>query len=90
MNGDEWSGRIASPSARFVQYEVALTGSGAVPPHVSAVEIAYLTKNVAPVVLEIEATPANYKFPGQSLSLTPSTNITLPALGQSVRHLRAA
>jgi hypothetical protein len=81
-NGEERGGRIASPSARFLQYEIALSGSGPVPPDVTSVEIAYLTKNVAPVVQEIETTPANYKFPNQSLSLTPSTNITLPALGQ--------
>jgi hypothetical protein len=33
-------------------------------------------------VQQIEMTPANYKFPAQSLTLTPSTSITLPALGQ--------
>ena len=81
-NGDEWNGRIAAPSARFVQYEVTLNASGAQPADVASVEIAYLTKNVAPVVQQIEMTPANYKFPAQSLTLTPSTSITLPALGQ--------
>ena len=39
-NGKEWGGRIASPSARFLQYEIGLTGSGAEPPDVSSVEIA--------------------------------------------------
>jgi len=77
-SSDERSGRIASPSARFLQYEIALNGAG----HVSAVDLAYLTKNVAPVVQEIEITPANYKFPNQSLSLTPSTSVTLPPVGQ--------
>lgn len=77
-SGDERSGRIASPSARFVQYEIALGGAG----HVSAVDLAYLTKNVTPVVQAIEITPANYKFPNQSLSLTPSTSVTLPPIGQ--------
>ena len=77
-SGDERSGRIASPSARFVQYEIALSGAG----HVSAVDLAYLTKNVAPVVQDIDITPANYKFPNQSLSLTPSTSVTLPPIGQ--------
>lgn len=81
-NGEEWSGRIASPAARFVQYEVALSATGPQPPDISSVEIAYLTKNVAPVVQEIETTPANYKFPAQTLTLTPSTNITLPPLGR--------
>ncbi len=80
--GGDWSGRIASTSARFLQYELALTGSGPLPTEVSSVEIAYLTKNVAPDVQEIEMTPPNYKFPSQSLTMTPSTSITLPSLGQ--------
>ncbi len=81
-NGDDWSGRIASTSARFLQYELTLTGSGPLPPEASSVEIAYLTKNVAPEVQEIEMTPPNYKFPAQSLTMTPSTSINLPPLGQ--------
>lgn len=80
--GDEWSGHIASPSARFLQYEITLAGTAENPPYVSSVDLAYLTKNVAPVVQEIEITPPNYKFPAQSLTLTPTTNLTLPPLGQ--------
>lgn len=80
-NGEDRSGRIASPPARFLQYQVTLSDDSSAP-DVSSVEIAYLAKNAAPVVHEIETTPANYKFPSQSLSLTPSTNITLPPLGQ--------
>lgn len=82
VNGEESDGRVSSPSARFLQYEITLDGSGPQAPTVSSVDVAYLTKNVPPVVQQIEITPANYKFPTQSLTLTPSTNITLPALGQ--------
>ncbi|HYL75483.1 MAG TPA: hypothetical protein VEU96_14820 [Bryobacteraceae bacterium] len=80
-------GRSSSPSARFLQYKLELTSTAATSaPEVSYVELAYLPKNVAPIVDEIEATPPNYRFPAQSLSLTPSTNITLPPLGQHRRN----
>lgn len=81
------SGRVASPSARFLQYKIELSASPSKPvSDLSYVEIAYLSKNVAPVVDEIEATPPNYKFPAQTLTITPSTNITLPPLGQPKRN----
>jgi hypothetical protein len=81
-------GRTTSPSARFLQYRVELNTSAlAAAPDVSSVEVAYLPKNVAPTVDEIEATPPNYRFPPQTLSITPSSSVTLPPLGQ---HRRAA
>src|SRR5579883_2197290 len=77
------SGRSISPAARFLQYKVELgSQAGSVPAEISYVEIAYLPKNVAPAIEEIEITPANYRFPAQTLSITPSNNITLPAMGQ--------
>jgi sugar lactone lactonase YvrE len=80
-------GRSGSPSARFLQYKIELTSSaGTAVPEVSYVELAYLPKNVAPIVDEIEATPPNYRYPAQSLSLTPSNNLTLPPLGQHRRN----
>ncbi|HYL34988.1 MAG TPA: hypothetical protein VEV17_03625 [Bryobacteraceae bacterium] len=79
-------GRTVSPAARFLQYKIELSASrSAQAAEVSYVEIAYLPKNVAPVVEEIEMTPPNYRFPAASLSLTPSNNITLPPLGQPRR-----
>ena len=76
-------GRTGSPSARFMQYKLQLTASSATPsPEVSYVEIAYLPKNVAPCIDEVEITPPNYRFPAPVLSITPSTSLTLPALGQ--------
>jgi sugar lactone lactonase YvrE len=80
-------GRTTSPSARFLQYKIEIaTSSSVTAPDVSYVEIAYLPKNVAPSVDEIEVTPPNYRFPAPILSITPSNSITLPPLGQ---HRRA-
>jgi hypothetical protein len=77
------SGRVTSPAARFLQYKIELAASASKPvTDLSYIEIAYLPKNVAPVVEEVEVTPANYKFPAPILSITPSTSITLPPLGQ--------
>ncbi|MCP5109215.1 MAG: hypothetical protein GY953_00105 [bacterium] len=47
---------------------------------VSRVEVAYLHKNVAPVVKMVAATPANYRFPIQVRTVSPSRNLTLPSL----------
>lgn len=77
------AGRTVSPSARFLQYKVDLTPAAGQPePEVSYVEVAYLPKNVAPVVDVIDITPSNYRFPPQVLTLTPSTSLTLPPIGQ--------
>jgi sugar lactone lactonase YvrE len=77
------AGRTVSPSARFLQYKIDLTPAAGQPePEVSYVEVAYLPKNVAPEVEAIDLTPANYRFPAQVLSITPSTSITLPPIGQ--------
>ncbi|MBL8217201.1 MAG: hypothetical protein JNK87_41150 [Bryobacterales bacterium] len=84
------SGRMASPAARFLQYRLKLsagTGTGTPSPSVTMVELAYLSKNVAPVVQAVESTPANYRFPASSSAVssgTPAT-INLPAIGQRSR-----
>jgi sugar lactone lactonase YvrE len=77
------AGRTLSPSARFLQYKIDLTPApGQTEPEVSYVEVAYLPKNVAPSVEVIDITPPNYRFPPQLLTLTPSTSLTLPPIGQ--------
>jgi len=77
------AGRTVSPSARFLQYKIDLAPAGGQPAtEVSYVEVAYLPKNVAPVVDAVELTPANYRFPAPVLSLPPSNSITLPPVGQ--------
>lgn len=82
-------GRMASPAARFLQYRLKLTASAnGASPAVSMVELAYLTKNVAPSVDEIEATPANYRFPAPSAATSPSSppTLTLAPLGGKRRN----
>jgi hypothetical protein len=94
-NWSEWaavplratSGRAASPAARFLQYRLSLksAAAGGQSPELASVDIAYLPKNVAPVVELIDLTPANYKFPAQTpavASASPQT-LTLPAMGRN-------
>jgi hypothetical protein len=80
-NWSKWAkldaGRIASPAARFLQYKLTLSGAG----EVTEVDAAYQSKNVPPVIGEIEVTPANYKLPAPAAASSPSTSLTLPALG---------
>ena len=74
-------GRVPSPAARFLQYRLTLSApSQGSSPEVREIEIARQEKNVAPVVEMVEATPPNYRFPAQSLALTPSTTLSLPAM----------
>jgi hypothetical protein len=86
----ELGGQIHSQPARFLQYRLTLNKSaGGESPEVSLIDIAYLPKNVAPKVLQIEAAPFNYRLAPSSQvlerSIQPSgspTSITLPAVGQ--------
>ncbi len=80
--------RISSPAARFVQWRATLTAAGnGQSPELESVDVAYLPKNVAPRVDQIEITPANYKFPAPSSSpllaiVAPSQTLNLPPLGR--------
>jgi len=86
----ELGGAIHSPAARFLQYRLTLSKAEAGgSPEVSLIDIAYLPKNVAPRVTQIEMAPANYKESASVSSLEravqPSgspSSLTLPALGQ--------
>jgi hypothetical protein len=82
---DKKGSRIGSPAARFVQWKATLTaGADGRSPELESVDVAYLSKNVAPRLEQIEITPANYKFPAPSapaaVGSLPST-LSLPALG---------
>jgi len=66
-------GRVASPSARFLQFRATLSGNA----ELSDVGIAYQMKNVAPVVAQVEITPPNYRFPAGA---APATTVTNPPL----------
>ncbi|MBV9303218.1 MAG: hypothetical protein JOY62_01650 [Acidobacteriaceae bacterium] len=82
-------GQIESPSARFLQYRVTLSQSSeGDSPDLSTVFIAYLPKNIAPQIHQIQIAPFNYRESAGSPS-EPSTlpsgspaTLTLPAVGQ--------
>jgi sugar lactone lactonase YvrE len=73
--------RITSPPARFLQWKAVLAAGA----EMDSVEAAYLPKNVAPKVEEIESTPPNYKFSSASSGLPgfvlPAT-LSLPPMGK--------
>ena len=77
-------GDIAAPPARFLQYRLTLSaGVASKSPEVSEIEIAYVQKNVGPVVEKIASTPPNYKFPPRALVIGTSQNLNLPPLTES-------
>ena len=90
--GDTKGAPVASPAARFLQWKATLTANAeGRSPQLESVDVAYLSKNLAPRVEQIEVTPANYKFPApvmlvatgvqpQSLTLPPLGKRTAPAL----------
>jgi hypothetical protein len=81
--------RVTSPAARFLQYRVNMhAGPDGRSPQVSEIEIAYMGKNVAPVVETIDMTPPNYRTPPASLTSAPAAqSLTLPPIGQRRRTL---
>jgi hypothetical protein len=86
----ELGGQIHSQAARYLQYRLTLSKSAAgESPELSAIDIAFLPKNVAPKVQQIEIAPFNYRQAPSTQSLERSiqpsgspTSITLPAVGQ--------
>ena len=84
IEGD--GGRIASPPARFVQYRATLSEGSGGSPELTGIEVAYLPKNVPPIIEQIEITPANYKFPAATAAPAASQPaLTLQPLGQRKR-----
>ncbi len=84
-------GNVTSPKARFIQWRATLAASGEGPsPVLDAVDVAYLPRNVAPVVKEIEITPANYRFPAAAPALAQPASLTLPPLSGAPQRSRTA
>ena len=80
------SGRVTAPPARFLQYKVTLQSApGGESPVLNRVDVAYMNKNVTPVVKKIAATPPNYRFPPQTLTLTKKRGLTLSPLTATKR-----
>jgi WD40 repeat protein len=79
-------GKITAPAARFLQWKATLTAAGnGTSPNLDVVDAAYLLKNVAPRVSEIEITPDNYKYAAPAVTLNPSAlqvSISLPPIGR--------
>jgi hypothetical protein len=83
-------GKVTSPPARFLQYRLTLsTPETGKSPGVRAVQIAFLPKNIAPVVREVEVEDANYRGSATPSFLERNTtasgspsSMTLPPLGQ--------
>ncbi len=84
LTGD--GGHVAAPPARFLQYRATLTAaSDGKSPELTGVDVAFMAKNVAPSLTQVEITPVNYRFSAPSgliLSGSSPQSITLPALGQ--------
>jgi hypothetical protein len=78
------NGRVASPAARFLQWKVTLSPTGANSPELKWVDVAYQPKNLPPRVEEVEATPQNYKFSGGgAATMAANTNLMLRQLGRT-------
>jgi len=76
----ERRGRIDSPAARFLQVRATLTGNQ----DLVWMDLAYQARNIAPVIEQVEITPANYRFPAPIiLPSNPGAapTLSLPALG---------
>ena len=90
----EEGARITSPPARFIQWRATLTSEPGnktgKSPQLDSVEVAYLPRNAAPHVSEIEITPSNYKFPPAAIPLIAPQTLNLPPLGKSAGHSIAA
>jgi hypothetical protein len=71
--------RVVSPAARFLQYRMTLTGGA----ELVNVELAYLPRNIAPLVEAIEVTPANYRFPISVPGVSPASTLSLPGMSGS-------
>jgi hypothetical protein len=92
-NWSAWSAPVTTaagdkptlPPSRFLQWKATLSASGTASPDLDAVEVAYLPRNVAPKVEEIDITPANYKFAAAAASpfaIATPTTINLPAMSK--------
>ena len=78
-------GRVASPQARFLQWRATLGGNGQQSPELRQVDVAYMSKNLAPRIEEVEGTPMNYRSSASSIStsaLTSPSTLNLTALGR--------
>jgi sugar lactone lactonase YvrE len=74
--------RMASPPARFLQWKATLAAGGGAPPELESVSAAYLPRNAAPRVEQIEMTAPNFRFPATVTVPPPARTLSLPPLGK--------
>ena len=80
--------RVASPGGPgFLQYRATLTGAV----DLRETDVAYQPKNVAPLIDELEITPANYKFPAPAgPAAVANVTLNLPPLGKKPQRQAGA
>jgi sugar lactone lactonase YvrE len=99
-NWSSWSAPVtgtegastATPAARFVQWKASLkAGPNGGSPWLDSVDVAYLRRNVAPKIEQIDITPYNYRFPAPAtqLTLSAAATLTLPAIGSKPAAARS-
>lgn len=79
---DPKGARVNSPAARFAQWKATLAGGSSGSPELEEVDFAYLPKNVAPRIEQVEITPPNYRFPAAQPASSGSQTINLPPIGK--------
>jgi sugar lactone lactonase YvrE len=79
---DPKGARVNSPAARFAQWKAKLTAGASGSPELEEVDFAYLPRNVAPRLDQIEITPPNYRFPVSQQPAEGSQTISLPPMGR--------
>ena len=71
-----------SPAARFAQWKATLAAGSTGSPELEEVDFAYLPKNVAPRIDQIEITPPNFRFPPSQQVANTAETINLPPMGK--------
>jgi len=90
-NWSEWrSAGTEIPSARYAQFRATLRADGdGVSPVLEAVRLYYRPVNRQPRIVNLEVTPANYRFATKRPATRPKT-LTLPAFGTAPRRTTQA
>ncbi|MBI4891167.1 MAG: hypothetical protein HY821_11125 [Acidobacteria bacterium] len=79
-------GRITAPPARYLAIRATLQAAPAgASPSLSLLEAAYQAKNSAPAIERVEFTQPNHRFASSTSSLTASSSISVPPVGQAAR-----
>jgi sugar lactone lactonase YvrE len=73
---DQKGGQVASPKAKYLQWRGVLKGSG-IPAALTEVNVAFLSRNIAPEVLSIQVLPTNVGLaPNPPLQIDPNIELS--------------